>query len=75
MDFTSGDLPGTQELVELYDAVGWVAYTRDPETLTRAVRASLHVVTARKDGRLVGLARVVGDGETIAYLQDLLVYQ
>ena len=26
-------LPSTEELVELYDAVGWSAYTRTPERL------------------------------------------
>jgi len=31
-------------------------------------------VVARVDGHLVGLARVVSDGATIAYLQDVLVH-
>jgi predicted GNAT family N-acyltransferase len=66
--------PSRDELAGLYDAVGWVAYTRDLDTLERAVRGSAHVVTARRDGRLVGLARVVSDGATIAYLQDVLVH-
>ena len=34
---------------------------------------SRHVVTARRDGALIGLARVVGDGAVLAYLQDVLV--
>lgn len=63
-----------EELVELYDSVGWTAYTRDPDTLAEGVAGSLHVVTARVDGRLAGLARVVGDGATICYLQDVLVH-
>jgi predicted GNAT superfamily acetyltransferase len=33
----------------------------------------LRVVTARVGEQLVGLARVVGDGLTIIYLQDVLV--
>lgn len=61
------------ELVSLYAAVGWTAYTQDPDRLLRAVSASHRVVTARQDGRLVGLARTLSDGETIAYLQDILV--
>ena len=60
-------------LTALYNAVGWSVYTKDPAKLAAAVAASLHVVTAWKDGALVGLARVVGDGLTIAYLQDILV--
>ncbi|MFY9679306.1 GNAT family N-acetyltransferase [Glutamicibacter protophormiae] len=75
MTFTydSGRLPARDELLGLYDAVGWTAYTQDPQRLEAAIAASLSVVTARAAGRLVGLARIVGDGLTIAYLQDLLV--
>ena len=32
------------------------------------------VIPAADGGRLVGLARVVSDGHTIAYLQDILVH-
>lgn len=67
------DIPGRDEVLRLYDAVGWSAYTKAPEKLMRGLRRCLRVVTARADGRLVGLARVVGDGETIVYLQDILV--
>ncbi|GAB2469892.1 hypothetical protein GCM10027030_00750 [Luteococcus sediminum] len=63
----------TDDVVELYDAVGWTAYTRDPGQLMRGIRASLRVVLAHDGGGLVGLARIVGDGATICYLQDVLV--
>lgn len=72
---TAGKVPSVGELVELYEAVGWSAYTDNPERLIEGVRGSLRVVTAHsKDGELVGLARIVGDGHTIAYLQDVLVH-
>lgn len=61
-------------VVDLYDAVGWSAYTSDPESLLAGIRGSLRVVMAHDRGRLVGLARVVGDGATICYLQDVLVH-
>ncbi|ASK65745.1 hypothetical protein CFK39_07735 [Brachybacterium avium] len=67
------EVPALEETLDLYDAVGWGAYTAEPATLERALAGSLRVVTARRDGRLLGLARVVGDGVTIAYLQDVLV--
>lgn len=73
IDYSATDTPSEHELVELYDSVQWTAYTRDPAHLVAAVAASLATVTARLDGRLVGLARVVGDGLTIIYLQDILV--
>lgn len=70
---SADDRPGQEELVELYDAVGWTAYTADPEQLEAAVLGSSRVVTARYGEQLLGLARVVSDGVTIAYLQDVLV--
>lgn len=64
-----------EELVDLYGSVGWTAYTRDPDTLRRAVRGAHRVFTARlSDGQLVGLARSISDGATIAYLQDVLIH-
>lgn len=71
---TASDLPAPAETVALYDAVGWSAYTDHPETLRAGLAGSLRVVIARHEGRLVGLARVVGDGATICYLQDVLVH-
>ncbi|GAA4896827.1 GNAT family N-acetyltransferase [Tessaracoccus lubricantis] len=70
---TDHDLPTREELVRLYASVGWSTYAEDPERLYDAVSRSLRVVCAREDGKLVGLARVVGDGLTIVYLQDILV--
>lgn len=63
-----------REVVSLYEAVGWSAYTRDPATLLAALQGSSYVVAARVEGVLVGVARVVSDGVTICYLQDVLVH-
>lgn len=70
---SADDHPSRAELVELYDAVGWTSYTLDPDLLVAALRGSTRVVTARYGEDLLGLARVISDGATIAYLQDVLV--
>lgn len=70
---TDHDVPTQDELVALYNSVGWTTYTQDPQRLLLALTRSLRVVSAREDGELVGLARIVGDGLTIVYLQDILV--
>ena len=62
------------ETLALYDAVGWSAYTKNPDGLLRALAGSTRLATAREDRRLVGLARVVTDGASILYLQDVLVH-
>ena len=58
---------------ELYDDAGWVVYTNNMLKLMDAIKNSLKVVTAWDKDKLVGLVRVVGDGETIIYIQDILV--
>ena len=62
-----------EQLKHLYEGVGWVSYTCDMDKLKRAIAGSLYVVTAWYHDELVGLLRVVGDGETILYIQDLVV--
>ncbi|MDG3060868.1 GNAT family N-acetyltransferase [Lacticaseibacillus casei] len=62
-----------EAVLALYQAVGWVMYTRDPAKLKRALAQSLMVLGAFDGDRLVGLIRAVGDGETILFIQDLLV--
>jgi len=62
------------EVMALYDAVGWTAYTEDTSTLLAALAGSSLVLAARRDGQLVGLARVISDGASVCYVQDLLVH-
>lgn len=74
VDIRTDELPAAADVLALYEAVGWSAYTRDPATLEAAIRGSHRVVTAREGARLVGLARTVSDGASICYLQDILVH-
>ncbi|MDV8951488.1 GNAT family N-acetyltransferase [Leuconostoc falkenbergense] len=61
------------DLTKLYNSVGWFAYTNTRVNLMAAVANSLMVVSAWADNQLVGLVRIVGDGETIIFIQDILV--
>lgn len=61
------------ELAALYEDAGWTSYVNDIPTLQRALEASLMTITAWDQNQLVGLIRVVGDGLTIIYIQDILV--
>lgn len=58
---------------ELYNDVGWSAYTQDLEVLKQAILQSLDVITVWNDDKLLGLIRAIGDGLTIVYIQDILV--
>ena len=60
-------------IVALYEQEGWRAYLGDNDKLARAFEGSLYMVGAFDEERLVGMIRLVGDGEHILIVQDLLV--
>ena len=62
-----------EEVLRLYASVDWTAYTDDPAALERGFRSSLLVLAAWEGEELAGLIRVVGDGATIVFIQDILV--
>ncbi len=61
------------EILRLYGAVGWKAYTADPGALRRGFENSLAVLAAYEGDELLGIIRAVGDGATVVLVQDLLV--
>ena len=74
MEYRRGERPRLDELVALYDSVGWTVYTADPGSLATAVENSTFIATARADGHLVGLLRALSDDVSIVYVQDVLVH-
>lgn len=62
-----------EALKSLYEDVEWTAYTNDLDRLADALAHSLYVLSAWDNEDLIGLVRVVGDGLTIIYIQDILV--
>lgn len=62
-----------EQLEKLYNDVQWYAYTQNLEILQKAIEKSLDVISAWNGDELVGLIRIVGDGLTIIYIQDILV--
>ena len=64
--------PTTAELRALAEAVGWTDHY-DWETIGGALTNSLHGVVALDGPRVVGCARLCGDGVRYFYVQDVLV--
>ena len=62
------------ELLGLYTSVGWTNYTDNPEMLRNAYINSLKIYGAYVDNKLIGIIRVVGDGYSVIFIQDLLVH-
>lgn len=63
----------TDEVVALYRANDWSSADK-PEQLLAALRNSHGLVTARLDGRLVGLGNAISDGHLVVYYPHLLVH-
>lgn len=66
------DIPPS-DLAALYTDANWTAYTKDMNKLIDGIKGSLAVITAWQNNELVGLVRVIGDGQTIVYIQDIIV--
>ena len=62
-----------ENLLNLYNSVGWSSYTDDIENLEKAIQNSSYVVCAYEEEELVGLARSISDDVSIHYLQDILI--
>ena len=62
-----------EDVLHLYDAVGWTNYTHQPQMLEQALSHSLATYLARDGEKIVGLVRLVGDGFSSVLVQDLIV--
>ncbi len=63
-----------EEIVRLYTAVGWTAYTDNIPALREGFKNSMLILAAYDDDKLLGIIRTVGDGATIVFVQDILVF-
>lgn len=61
------------EIVNLYRRVGWTNYLERAYILEQAYAGSLCVLGAFESDQLVGIIRAVGDGQTIVFVQDIIV--
>ena len=63
------------EIADLYRAGGWWKEECDPEELHQLILGSFLFVVAvdLKTGRAIGMGRVISDGVSDGYIQDLVV--
>ncbi len=64
-----------EEIIALYRAGGWWKDEYDPAEIPRLISGSFAFVVAaeKRSGRAVGMGRVLSDGVSDAYIQDLVV--
>ena len=61
------------DILHLYQAVSWTNYTNQPQMLEQALSHSLAIYLALDGDAVVGLVRLVGDGFSSVFVQDLIV--
>jgi len=63
------------DIVELYKAGGWWKDTYDKTGIPALIHGSFVFAVAidKKTGRTIGMGRVISDGASDAYIQDLVV--
>ncbi len=66
-----------EEIVGLYKSAGWWQESAEARAAIPAmIRGSLCFMVARAlDGRIIGMARVISDGYSDAYIQDVTVLE
>ena len=67
------DVVKLEDVLHLYQAVGWTNYTNQPQMLEQALSHSLVIYLALDGDAVVGLIRLIGDGFSSVFVQDLIV--
>jgi ribosomal protein S18 acetylase RimI-like enzyme len=65
------EYPTPEEYVELRKMVGWSI--PDRTAIAPSLRNSHCGICARAQGKIVGMARIIGDGGMVYYIQDVIV--
>jgi GNAT superfamily N-acetyltransferase len=73
IDISFDDTIETPEVIEIYKANDWSSADR-PAELINALRNSHSLVTARENGKLVGIANAISDGYLVVYYPHMLVH-
>ena len=71
--FTKETSISIDDVLHLYQAVSWTNYTNQPQMLEQSLTHSLAIYVARDGEEIVGLVRLVGDGFSSVFVQDLIV--
>ncbi|OYT96249.1 MAG: GNAT family N-acetyltransferase [Pseudomonas sp. PGPPP3] len=73
VDISLDDAIDEAEVLALYQANQWSSADK-PQQLLAALRNSHSLVTARRDGRLLGLGNAISDGHLVVYYPHMLVH-
>ena len=77
LEFEAVNSAPIEEIVELYKSAGWWQESPEARNIIPAmIRGSFCFMVARAlDGKVIGMARVISDGHSDAYIQDVAVLE
>ena len=64
-----------KDIVKLYKAGGWWKNSYDPSRIRQLIKGSFAfaVIIEKNSGKAIGMGRIISDGVSDAYIQDLVV--
>ena len=72
MDYEITNTISPEEYLEMRAFVGWSGFPL--EQAEQGLKHSAHLVVFRKDGKVIGLARVLTDFGYVVYIADVIVH-
>lgn len=63
--------PTVEEYIQLRNSIGWKILKHDK--IKKGLDNSIYCVCAEDKGNIVGFGRIIGDGATVFYIQDIMV--
>ena len=63
--------PLVEEYIQLRNSIGWKIFQYDK--IKKGLDNSIYCVCVEEQGKLIGFGRIIGDGGTVFYIQDIMV--
>lgn len=63
--------PLVEEYIQLRNSIGWKILQSDK--IKKGLDNSIYCVCVEEQGKLIGFGRIIGDGGTVFYIQDIMV--
>lgn len=63
--------PSVEEYIQIRNSVGWKIPPYDK--IEKGLENSIYCVCVEDQGKIIGFGRIIGDGGTVFYIQDIMV--
>jgi len=65
----------SEEIIKLYESGGWWKDSYDPAGIESLINGSFAFAVAIANGKAIGMGRIISDGVSDAYMQDIVILQ